>query len=373
MIADLSTIHIILIFVFAAALLIQLYFYLYLFVRVLILKHDIENENNTSLLPVSVIIAAKNEAANLKKNLPAILTQDYPEFEVIVVCDHTTDNSFDILQEFQKSYPNLRILKFDSLESGKKAALTMAINESSHDKLVFIDADCWPLKKSWLKIIVSKITNEKYLVLGLGMYESTGSFSNAFIRYDTQIIALQYFAAALTGKPYMGVGRNIAYTKQLWTAVEGFKKHENLLSGDDDLFVSEAGTSQNTAICTNPNSMTLSTAKQNLKEYLNQKARHISTSSKYSLRSLAFSGAEMLTRSLLLLSGIFLLNSYVFIPVLILIGVRLTISCFVIRYNSAKNNNKISIPRIIIFDIFAPFFYGFLFFYKLLIYNSKQW
>src|SRR5690606_33347934 len=104
--------------------------------------------------PVSVVIAARNEAANLEKNLPRILSQDHPDFEVIVANDCSYDRTEEVLKELQQGNPRLRIVSIpenDKYRHGKKFALTMGIKAASHDTLLFTDADCYPLSPNWIR------------------------------------------------------------------------------------------------------------------------------------------------------------------------------------------------------------------------------
>ncbi len=373
MIPEFSIINIILISVFALSSLIQLYFYAYLFPKVWNIKSQSSSNKTIFLPPISVIIAARNEAINLEKNLLSVLNQDYPMFELIVVCDHPTDNSYDLLLEIQKSYKNLTIINDQDSKYGKKAALSLAINKSSYENLVFTDADCQPISKFWLKEIASSFSDTKHLILGFGGYLQGKSFLNSFIRYDAALIALQYFGAAIVGKAYMGVGRNLAYTKTLWKTVGGFSDHESISSGDDDLFVIAASTKENTEICLNPDSFTYSEAKKTWKSFLNQKARHISTSTNYKIESKIISGAEIVSRaifwgSLILLSvnGLHCLGIFIAI-------IRTLLSISIQAKVNKTLKTKISVFYVILFDTFAPFFYGLLVIYKLLIHSNKQW
>lgn len=353
--------------IFITALLVQLYFWLILFVKVL----NFHKKTNSILEPVSVIIAAKNETTNLEKYLPLILNQNYPKFEIIVVLDQTTDNSENILEEYQKKHSNLKVLNSSGI--GKKNALTDAIRYSTYNRLLFTDADCFPVSENWIRSMSACFYKNKTLVLGLGMYQKTNGLLNAFIRYDSQIIALQYLAAASSGRPYMGVGRNLAYTKQLWESNSGFDNHKDLISGDDDLFVLSAGTKNNTETCFSVESITLTGSKKNLSALLRQKSRHTTSSSLYDFRAKFFSAGEIISRTILFIS-FFALMFTPFIQVASVIIVLTTIlQAIVLNKFSQKIKNNVSVFHVIIFGIFAPFFYGSLIIYKLLIYNKKEW
>jgi hypothetical protein len=123
----------------------------------------------------------------------------------------------------------------------------------------------------WIQKLANKFTDEKSIVLAYGQYEKTSGFVNSFIRFDTYLIALHYYSAASIGKSYMGVGRNIAYKKQVWENCNGFESHKDILSGDDDLFVLEAADDFNVALATDNDSFTYSIPKETIGQYANQK------------------------------------------------------------------------------------------------------
>jgi glycosyltransferase involved in cell wall biosynthesis len=265
----------------SVSLLILCFYYLFFFLRLVIYK-PIANENVT-LFPVSVIICARNESQNIIDLLPKILDQDYPTFEVIVVNDASWDETGDELEEMRRVYPNLQIVTItESMQyrPGKKFALTLGIKKAQFEHLVFTDADCAPASRNWLKNIGMSFGNRE-LVLGVGSFAVQPTFVNALIRFENFITGTFYLSFAKAGLPYMGVGRNMAYTKTLYNKVGGFKKHYHIVSGDDDLFVKEAATSKNTTICVALDSHMISKAPASLFAWWNQKKRHYSTSGYY--------------------------------------------------------------------------------------------
>lgn len=170
----------------------------------------------------------------------------------------------------------------DTLYKGnKKNSLTIAIEQAKYEHLLFTDADCVPSSEYWLSEMSKGFTKEKSLILGYGKYAVQSTFLNKIIRYETLLTAWQYFNYALWGIPYMGVGRNMAYTKTFFQKANGFTKHNYLKSGDDDLLVSEAGNAENTAIVCHENAFTISKPKETWKDWFRQKRRHITTSVAY--------------------------------------------------------------------------------------------
>lgn len=240
--------------------------------------------------PVSVIICAKNEDENLTEFLPKILTQNYPEYEVIVVNDCSWDNTENVIDEFAKIFPNLKKvnIKEDAYyKHGKKFAVLVGIKGAKYENLVFTDADCFPSSDNWLKEMASGFLNDKDIVLGYGAYSKnkSGGFINKLIRFDAFVIALSYLSAAIKGKAFMGVGRNLGYKKSLFYKNKGFSNHYHINSGDDDLFVNEAATKNNVNVCVNHASITYSKTKTNFKDWLRQKRRHLTTAPHYNFYS----------------------------------------------------------------------------------------
>ncbi len=271
--------------VFVFALLIQLWYYLFFFSRLAFYK---KKEVPLTSPPASIIICAKNEDHNIIDFLPLIFSQEYPEFEVVVVNDCSWDNTGDILNEFAKKHSNLKIVTIKENEHhshGKKVALMMGIKGAAHEHLLLTDADCKPTSKDWLMNMMQQFNDETEIVLGYGAYEKQKGFINKIIRFDTYFIALQFLSFALARRTYMGIGRNLAYKKSLFFKMKGFASHYHIESGDDDLFVNEAATEKNTKVELNSNSYTVSRVKKTMKEWIRQKRRHVTTFNQYKFGS----------------------------------------------------------------------------------------
>jgi glycosyltransferase involved in cell wall biosynthesis len=239
---------------------------------------------NNRLEPVSVIIAARNEFENLQKNLISILEQDYPEFEVVVVNDCSWDGSQTWLEELQKFQPRLKIsqiIEQEKYPTGKKFAITIGIKAAKHNLLLFTDADCEPASNQWIRNMQSRFTPGKDIVLGFSPYRKRKGFLNQFIRFETLITAQFYLSMALRNNPFMGVGRNLAYRKDLFFKHKGFASHQHIMSGDDDLFINQAATNTNVAIEIDSASFVNTDAKTTFESWSNQKLRHMTTGKYY--------------------------------------------------------------------------------------------
>ncbi|MCB0628487.1 MAG: glycosyltransferase [Saprospiraceae bacterium] len=233
-------------------------------------------------LPVSVIICARNEAENLRKNLPHVLEQEYPDFEVIVVDDNSSDKSWEILLDIKNKYPILQLIQLkEQTLPGKKVALSRGIEAARFERLLLTDADCRPVTKHWLSIMTQALQGTTEISLGYSPYNLHAGFLNIFIRFESIYTAIQYFSFALMKLPYMGVGRNLAYVKTLFRKHQGFTSHVHIASGDDDLFINQAANGQNTAIIIHPDTFVVSTPKSSWRSYYYQKSRHLTTGSRY--------------------------------------------------------------------------------------------
>lgn len=293
----------ILFFTFCGIALIQLIYIILVFGRLAFYK---QKEKQNSFPPLSIIIAARNEADNIYDNLPSILEQNYPNFEVIVVVNQSVDESKHILQAYQQQYPNLRytiVEKEKHLRPGKKLSLNIGIKAAKHEHLILTDADCKPSSKNWLREIGSQFTDQKQIVLGYGPYQYEKGLLNKLIRFDTAWIAINYLSFALAKVPYMGVGRNLAYTKKVFESTNGFKSHYSLPSGDDDLFIQEAARKKNYTVAIHPDSHMYSSAEKTWESWILQKSRHHTTSSRYQFIKKALLGIYPL--SLILLYSFF--------------------------------------------------------------------
>lgn len=238
----------------------------------------------SSCEPVSVIICARNEKENLEKFLSSVLDQDYPSFEVIVVDDGSWDGTKDFLEELEKLVPQLKVVYLnidERFHRGKKFAITMGIKAAKHNRLLLTDADCQPISNQWIKSMMNATNDTTDFIIGYSPYKKAWAPLNWFIQYETLHTAMQYLGHALNGMPYMGVGRNLSYTKELFFDKKGFASHQHLLSGDDDLFVNEFATAENTVVQIENNSFVETLPKKNFKRWWRQKSRHLSTGSQY--------------------------------------------------------------------------------------------
>jgi cellulose synthase/poly-beta-1,6-N-acetylglucosamine synthase-like glycosyltransferase len=265
---------------FGFALILQLSLLLFRFLK----AGSHKNVAQGTSQPVSVIIAARNEEKNLLENVPKIMAQQHPNFEVIIVNDSSWDDTADVLKALSLSYPKLHVIHIDEEKQnmqGKKFAITLGIKAAKHDIVLLTDADCEPASEHWISAMTDHLSGQKQLSLGFSPYSYQEGWLNRIIRFDTLMIGCQYIGFARSGMPYMGVGRNLAYHKDLFFKIGGFKSHYSIASGDDDLFVNQVANAANTIAITSPESQTISSPKETWSAWFTQKRRHFSTSGLY--------------------------------------------------------------------------------------------
>jgi len=290
-------------FLFCFMVFVQLLYVVLIFARLAFHK---EAEKKSLTPGVSVIIAARNESENIFKFLPFILEQDYPDFEVVIVNHQSTDDSKFILSAYKRQYPNLRVIELEKsphIKFGKKLPITVGVKGAKHEYLLLTDADCKPDSNQWLRKMTSHFTDQHQIVLGYGPYAKGKGVVNSIIRFDTAWIGMSYLSMAKAKMPYMGIGRNLGYTKSVFNSVQGFRSHSAISSGDDDLFIQEAAKKKNYTINIDPETFCYSEAEKTWKEWMTQKSRHYTTAGRYNVIKKMMLGIYPL--SLLIVLGTF--------------------------------------------------------------------
>ncbi|CAN5621938.1 glycosyltransferase [soil metagenome] len=235
-------------------------------------------------VPVSIIVCAHDEEENLRELIPLLFRQQYSNFEVIVVEDRCNDGTFDFLLSATQSEARLKMVRVRHLPehlNGKKFALTLGIKAATYDWVLLTDADCRPASDQWIRSMTSHFREGREIVIGYSPYSKLPSYLNAFVRFESLITGIQYIGLALLGGAYMGVGRNLAYRKNLFFSNKGFNKHLAVTGGDDDLFVNEHATRSNTAVNIGSDSLVFSNPKKTWREFLYQKLRHLAVGKHY--------------------------------------------------------------------------------------------
>jgi poly-beta-1,6-N-acetyl-D-glucosamine synthase len=313
-------------------------------------------------LPVSVVICAHNEEENIPVLLQKLLNQSHKNLEIVFVDDCSNDSTYDILLAESLKNPILKIVKIDRVPShinSKKYGLTLGIKAAKHDLILLTDADCLPASDHWISEMIAPFINENIkIVLGFSQYEKRKGPLNTFIRFETLFTGIQYISSALIGKPYMGVGRNMAYRKSFFYERRGFNKFQKVVGGDDDLFVNKNATRKNTAVIVGPDSLVTSFPKSSVRQYYRQKKRHLSVGKLYSFADKIYLGIHSLSHIVFWTSFIILLTQW-WEPYWVLGGFAFRLLILtVIYFNASKRmGDKVSLWSYPVLDLVHVFYY----------------
>lgn len=310
---------------FLSVTIIQIFYYLFFFRRLAWFRA--RSKEKSQQHPVSVVVCARDEAANLAKNLPGILVQTYPTTHEVIVVDHNSqDDTRYLLEAFGKTFKHLQAVNLIQEAKGipgKKYPLSIGIKESKHEIVLLTDADCVPASEYWIQKMQDGYYDGIEVVLGYGAYHKKPGLLNKLIRFETFHSALQYFSYALAGIPYMGVGRNLSYKKDIFFKHKGFSSINHLASGDDDLFISMAANKKNTSVVIDKDAVTLSQPQVTFRGWVKQKTRHYTTGKFYKPVHKFLLGMYSLSH--------FLLYPF-FIVSIIFFDWRITLAVFAVRF-----------------------------------------
>ncbi len=348
-------------YTFCTVIAIQVFYYLYFFSRLAFYKEPPRETNHEH--PISVVICARDEADNLARNLPGVLVQDYKTtHEVVIVNDNSTDEGRYVIDEFKKSFKNINHIHLTQeakMISGKKFPLSMGIRSAKYEIVLLTDADCTPASEFWMQKMQDAYTENTEIVLGYGAYHKRPGILNKLIRFETFHTAIQYLSYALAGSPYMGVGRNLSYKKEVFLRNKGFSSINQIPSGDDDLFINQVATAKNTAVVIDPDAHTVSEPKRRWSDWMTQKYRHYTTGRYYKPKHKFLLGLYSLSLfwiyPLLAVSIIFF-NWWIALAVY---GVRLIVQG-IVYYKSMKQLNESDLlPWFVLLDIWMFFYFIF--------------
>lgn len=355
------TVHwrLILFVLFATVFAIQLFYYLFFFARLAWYRAKPKEFYQTH--PVSVIICARDEAANLADNLPGALMQQYgTTHEVIVVNDNSYDETKYLLEGLQKHYRHLKPIELSQEAKhipGKKFPLSIGIKSAKHEILLMTDADCVPATEHWIESMQNTYDAGTEIVLGYSPYKKRKGLLNKLIRWETFNTAMQYFSYALAGMPYMGVGRNLSYKRDVFIRNKGFSAHNHVPGGDDDLFVNQCANKKNTSINISEESFTLSKPPLSWKQWTTQKQRHYTTSKYYKPVHKFFLGLYAFTQFLFYPIAVLATVFYDWKLGLIMLFAKLLIQGIIYFRIMDKLKEKDLFGWFIFFDLWMFFYY----------------
>ena len=262
------------------ALLIQLCIHWIRFSRLAFYKRPHRPKLDEELEPVSVVVCASDSYEYLTELIPSLLSQDYPQFEVVVVNDCSGDETEEYLKDLERRESRIKPVQMRqhlNFFNGKKFPLSMGIKSASYDLLVLTDAGSMPTSDQWLRSVVSCYGHNTQVVIGYSPLRTSSGLLNKLMRFESFQNGILYLSAALAGKPYMGVGKNLSYRKKLFFKNKGFTSHYSMPAGDDDVFVSQVATKKNTSVLIDAENTIITTPKSGFGDWVRQRCDSYST------------------------------------------------------------------------------------------------
>jgi glycosyltransferase involved in cell wall biosynthesis len=232
----------------------------------------------------SIIVPVKNEKETIAELIESIEKNNYPNtlFELIIVDDNSTDDTFMMLESLKDKYSNLKLYRAgEKIYPAKKGALAVGITRAENPYIIITDGDC-KVDKEWIQSYNNKFQDGCELVFGAAPFYQQNSMVNKISCYENLRSSVLTFSAAGLGIPYSAAARNYGFMKSAFLKIGGYKNTLETAGGDDDLLLREAVKNKfKIGVITEKDSAVFSYTKSRLKDYLLQKTRHTKTSLYY--------------------------------------------------------------------------------------------
>ncbi len=304
---------------------------------------------------ISIVICAHNEFDNLSDLIPLLLSQTKPPQEIIIILDRCNDDSEQLIKKFPKM-TFLEVSETPPEIHPKKYGITLGIDNAASDWILLTDADCRP-KENWLQEMSHGMSEGKDVAIGLSPYVKRSSFLNQLIQYETFQTAFQMVGLAAMGKPYMALGRNMAYRKSAFIEQNGFGQFRDVIGGDDDLLSQSIFEENNYSLILSPESHVDSIPKKNWRSYFRQKVRLLSVGTYYPTwvkisESLRFTIHVLFWLSFFLSMAY---NPWVSLPILALALLIKGISINIVSDRLGKRFNHLGLPFVdLVYAVLIP-------------------
>ncbi|MDR2938009.1 MAG: glycosyltransferase [Prevotellaceae bacterium] len=257
--------------VFALCAFIQLGYYWGAFRKVAYAK---QKKGNGKLQPVSIVICTKNEQQNLEKNLPLYLEQSYPEFEVVVVNDCSTDETEALLYTLKRKHKNLQVTTIEQDRKffhDKKLAITIGIKAARHDSIIFAEPDCAPADNKWLEAMQQSFGDKGELALSYCRSARRDGLADKIMRADNVVSALFWLRGAMVGRPYRCSMKNMGLSQSLFFRSKGFARYNSYAGSEETIFLCRNGNEANTQVALAPNAILSSSQGLTFGQWFKQK------------------------------------------------------------------------------------------------------
>jgi cellulose synthase/poly-beta-1,6-N-acetylglucosamine synthase-like glycosyltransferase len=311
------------------------------------------NQILTKIQDVSIIVCARNNYPNLTNHINLWKNQKAVNTELVIVDDQSDDDTMSLRNKQGIVYKRIEA----KTSPGKKAALRLGHQSASNDWFLLTDADCQPASDAWASLMLNTAaTQNKNIVLGLSPYRNLNRPLDAAVQYDTFITALHYTSAARFGMPYMSVGRNVLYHKDV-AAAANWSANQDLASGDDDLLLQPLLKNYRVGVQTDPDAQTWSDPPATWPAWLRQKSRHLSTAPRYEIKTKILLLLWSLTHAVAVLS---LLLALLMSNGVVVLAAFLLRSCLIILLwwlTTSQWKFPINLIGVLLADLLWPVYY----------------
>ena len=258
---------------------------------------------------VSVVVYAHNQGEALLRNLPSLLDNDYPDFEVIVVDDISCDETQNVLTIMEQRSERLFHTKLtDKVRtmSHRKLALLLGVKAAHNDIIITTKAQCVPATKDWISSMVRNFTDWTDIVIGPVVFEGRTGIHSRFCQYDLFQRMVTMFGLTLAIRPFAGWGSNMAFRKHLLfdNNNKAFSSHLNIHPGEDDLFVSAMARKNNVAVECTPDALIIDQESPLSKAWSKDRLNRAFTGKRYAATPMMFKHLDTVTRYLCVLPGL---------------------------------------------------------------------
>lgn len=354
---------------FGITFIIQLIYHWCVFSKLAFYKKKDKTKSDDQLEPVSVVVCARDAYEYLQDLVPVLLTQDYPDYEIVIVNDCSEDETEEWLKDIERREPKIKPVQLRqhlNFFNGKKFPLSMGIKSAKNDLIVLTDVNCLPTNSQWLRSVVNSYGNNTEVVIGYSPYFNKKGVFNQIMRFDAVQYAMQYLSAALNKHPYMGIGTNLSYRKELFYRHKGFTSHYTTSVGDDDLFISQVAKGKNTEVLIDAENAILTTPPHKFGMWAHIKSSRYSTIPQYDVKAKASSALFTWSHflfyasfiALMLLKPAFALSigAVYYIPILVFFFLLRYGSQMIIYHGATKRlGEKGLLPGLIVYDLIFAF------------------
>ncbi len=252
------------------------------------LSEPIAEQNFIPEVDISIVIAVRNESDNIETLLNQLVNQNYKKkkYEIIIVDDHSTDNTANLVDRFAKENTDVKIKILLASGEGKKSAINEGIAASSAKLLVTTDGDC-NVKPGWLQCIANYYSSSSCkLIIGPVIYDREKTILQKLFTLDFTSLVASGAGSVGAGLPLMGNGANLAFCKDVFTTVNTQNNTDKFTSGDDVFLihnVTKKYGADAVGFVRHKEAIVSTLPPSNLFEFLNQRKRWASKASGYQM------------------------------------------------------------------------------------------